>query len=83
MISLVESNLPMKEIKLIAGEKNFLVTSRVQGFRKGDENGDRPLVSNTWGEIGDQYSQGPMTALKNFIGMTDSEFFGLWIMGRL
>ena len=83
MIAFAEANFPMKELKLIAGEKNIFITSRVQGFRKGDENGDRPLVSNTWGEIGAQYSQGPMTALKNIIGMTESEFLGSWLFGRI
>lgn len=83
MIAFAEANFPMKEFKMIAGEKNIFITSRVQGFRKGDENGDRPLVSNTWGEIGSQYSQGPMTAIKNIIGMTESEFLGSWLFGRL
>jgi len=83
MISLAEANVSMSDLKLMVGEKNLLITSRVQGFRKGDENGDRPLVSNTWGEIGDQYAGGPLAAIKNFMKMTDSEFFGLWIMGRL
>lgn len=83
MIASLESRIPMSEIKKIAGEKNFFVTSRIQGFRKGDENGDRPLVGNTWGEVGDQFAQGPLLAMKNQIGMTESEFFANWIMGRL
>jgi hypothetical protein len=53
----------------------------VRGFRKGDENGDVPYISDSLGNFGDAHFAGPLTAMKSSIGLTDAEFYAYWLMG--
>ncbi|MCK5073211.1 MAG: hypothetical protein KAQ98_07265 [Bacteriovoracaceae bacterium] len=84
MVSLVESTMNVDGImKMAGGSKNVYIYSRMEGFRTGDENGDRPFVSNSVGEIGSQRFKGPLFDMQEKIGMTEAEFFGYWIQDRL
>ncbi|MBL6990109.1 MAG: hypothetical protein ISR65_10040 [Bacteriovoracaceae bacterium] len=84
MFSLVEVSLPIEGIiAMVGGRDNLYINSKINGFREGDENGDRPYVSNTIGVFGDRYFMGPMYAMKSRLGMTDAEFFINWLLGRL
>ena len=67
----------------VGGKQNIFVTSQLRGFRKGDENGDTPLLSHTLGEFGDRKFMGPLADMKGQIGMTDAEFFAYWMMDKL
>ncbi|OFZ12697.1 MAG: hypothetical protein A2X86_15375 [Bdellovibrionales bacterium GWA2_49_15] len=67
----------------VGGKQNLFVTSQLRGFRKGDENGDTPLLSHTLGEFGDRKFMGPLSDMKGQIGMTDAEFFAYWMMDKL
>ncbi|MDB9786791.1 hypothetical protein OAB57_01685 [Bacteriovoracaceae bacterium] len=70
-------------VALVGGIKNLFVTSKIEGYRDGDEAGDTPIYSNTIGEIGSRHSSGPLQAILGHTKMTQSEFYGYWIMGRL
>jgi hypothetical protein len=84
LLKYVEKNLPLKGIaEAIGGKNNFFVSSKIKGFRKGDEQGDSPIVASTIGEFGDTYFGGPLVAIKNRLGMTESEFFSYWLIGKL
>jgi hypothetical protein len=37
---------------LFGSERNFYVTSKIDGYRTGDEDGDRAIISNSFGEYG-------------------------------
>ena len=84
LLSYIEKKLPLQGIaEVIGGENNFFVSSKLKGFRKGDEQGDSPIVASTIGEFGDTYYGGPLVAMKNRLGMTESEFFSYWLIGKL
>ena len=80
----LESKLPFPGIaEAVGGKDNLYVFSQMRGFRKGDESGDTPLISNSIGEFGDSSFSGPLQSIKNRMGMTDAEFFVNWLVGRL
>jgi len=69
--------------QVVGGIQNIFVSSQIRGFRKNDEGGDQPLMSNTLGEFGDRKFMGPMADIKNKLGMTDAEFFANWLIERI
>jgi len=87
MISLVEEKLNLEGLlKMVGGEKNIYIASKLNGFRKGDEAADqteRGIVANSVGSVGDDYYAGPMNSMRNSLGMTEAEFFIYWLMRKL
>lgn len=68
--------------KIFDGDKNYLILSRVTGFRIDDEGGDTPLISNSLGQIGSSQPLGPIKNIIDSLGLTESEFMAFWIRGR-
>jgi hypothetical protein len=84
MANLVESTLPLDLfLEFVGGKENIYISSRLQGFRDGDENGDEAIVSHSIGQIGKKYFAGPLLDMRNRLGMTESEFLIYWILGRI
>lgn len=70
-------------VKLVGGEENIYVTSKITGFREGDEDGDRPIVSSSLGEFGSPRILGPVLQMQKTTDMLEGEFFINWMMQRL
>lgn len=84
MVKLVEENLRLAGIaQIFGGGNNMFVVGKIDGFRVGDENGDKKLISNSFGRVGTEDIDGPIARLKKFIGITHGEFYMSWLMGRV
>jgi hypothetical protein len=70
-------------VTLMGGEGNIFLNSRIDGFREGDEDGDRPIISNSLGEFGSRNALGPLVQLQRQTEMIEGEFFIYWMMTRL
>lgn len=82
--SQMELNLTLAGItKLMGSENNFYVNSRIDGFREGDEDGDKAIVSNALGDFGSPNILGPMVQMQRNTEMLEGEFFIYWMMSRL
>lgn len=68
---------------LMGGDQNFFMSARIDGFREGDEDGDRSLVSSSLGEFGSSKIAGPIVSLQQGSEMIEGEFFIYWMMTRL
>ncbi len=83
-ISFLEKSIYLPGIvKLMGGEENIYVTSKISGFREGDEDGDRPIVSSSLGEFGSPRILGPVIQMQKATDMLEGEFFINWMMQRL
>lgn len=69
--------------KLVGGKENLYVYSKIDGFREGDEDGDKNIVSNSYGEYGSQEVLGPLMQVQRETNMLEGEFFLYWMMSRL
>ncbi len=69
--------------ELLGGKENFYVVSKIDGFREGDEDGDRTILSNSFGEFGSMKAQGPLYDVLQQTEMLEGEFFIYWLMTRL
>ncbi len=69
--------------KLVGGKENLYVYSKIDGFREGDEDGDKNIVSNSIGEYGSQSVLGPLMQVQRDTNMLEGEFFLYWMMTRL
>ncbi len=84
MVNLAEKSFSLKGLfELIGGEENIYIYSKIQGFRRGDENGDQTLISNSIGRFGSERHSGVLNDVRSQIGMTESEFFLNWILKKL
>jgi hypothetical protein len=84
MFSHLEENLTIAGIsEIMGGDQNFFMNSRIEGFREGDEDGNRNLVSSSLGEFGSPQIMGPIVALQRNLEMLEGEFFIYWMMTRL
>jgi hypothetical protein len=90
IVSLIERKLTLEGIEAAFGSReNFLLLARIDGFRIGDESGDQPLISNTFGMLGNDNLNGPTAEMLEFLryqgseSMTEGEFYVNWILGRL
>jgi hypothetical protein len=82
-VSLCELYLSLEGLaELFGGSDNVFASFRVTGFREGQEDGDRPYVSNTFGRFGTARAGGPLQAVKSDIKIADSEFFLNWLLER-
>lgn len=69
--------------ELLGGKENFYTKVKVDGFREGDEDGDRSISSSSFGEYGSPQIQGPLYRVLEKTGMLEGEFFIYWLMTRL
>jgi hypothetical protein len=82
LFSYIQENLQFAGVaEICGGTEHLYVTAQLRGFRKGDENGDMPYVSDSLGNFGDAHLTGPLASMKNSIGLTDAEFYAYWMMG--
>lgn len=83
-LSQAEYKLTLKGlVALMGGEENIFVNSRIDGFREGDEDGDKALISNSLGEFGAANVLGPVVQVQRQTEMIEGEFFIYWMMTRL
>jgi hypothetical protein len=83
-VEVVEENLRLAGIgQIFGGGGNLFVIARIDGFRVGDPNGDKTLMSNSFGRVGTENLNGPVQRIKDFIGMTTGEFYMSWLLGRV
>jgi mannose/fructose-specific phosphotransferase system component IIA len=83
-VEVVEENLHMAGIgQIFGGGGNVFAIARIDGFRVGDPNGDKALMSNSFGRVGTESLDGPVQRIKDFIGMTTGEFYMSWLLGRV
>jgi hypothetical protein len=68
---------------LMGGDENLYVISKITGFREGDEDGDRSLISSSLGQFGSQQILGPVVQVQKNTQMLEGEFFINWLMQRL
>jgi hypothetical protein len=83
-LSQAELKLNLKGIvSLVGGEENIYINSRIDGFREGDEDGDKPIIGDSLGEFGSQNILGPVVQIQKDREMIEGEFFIYWMMQRL
>lgn len=83
-LSQAEFKLNLKGlVTLMGGEENLFINSRIDGFREGDEDGDKAIISNSIGEFGSSNILGPVVQLQRQTEMIEGEFFIYWMMTRL
>ena len=89
IFSMLERKLTVYGYELAFGKGNFLLMASIDGFRVGDENGDQPLISNTFGMRGNENLSGPTVDIQDFFretgseAMTEGEFYVNWLLGRI
>lgn len=84
LISFSESYLSKDGVfALFGGEQNVLAGSKITGFRSGDEQGDKALISNSLGEFGSPKISGPIEEVRALTGSSGTEFYIFWLMERL
>ncbi len=83
-ISIADHFLPAEGfIEFMGGKNNVLINAKVEGYRKGDERVDSPILSNTIGSAINKKVYGPLTEIRKKMGMSENEFLSLWILGRI
>lgn len=90
MISLIERKLNVEGYEQVFKSRaNFLLVAKIDGFRIGDESGDKPLISNSFGMVGNDNLNGPTSDVLEYFrymgseSMTEGEFYVNWMLGRL
>lgn len=84
MVESVEKNLLMSGIgQMVGGGNNIFVIGKIDGFRVGDANGDKAVLSNSFGRIGNEDLEGPVSRIRKLIGITNGEFIISWLLGRI
>jgi hypothetical protein len=83
IFELIEKKLKVQGLLSFAGgDENVFITSRLDGFRNGDENGDKAVISHTIGQIGRRSPRGVLSPLMNKIGVAEGEAFINWLINR-
>ena len=81
---LAEDQLTLAGLSALAGgAENLYASATIGGFREGDEDGDRSIVSNSLGEFGSERQLGPIIDMQRKTRMLEGEFFIYWLMTRL
>jgi len=84
MVEAIEEGLVMEGIgKMVGGGGNMLSIAKIDGFRVGDPNGDKKIISNSFGRVGEEEIEGPVAKMRKFLGITNGEFLASWVLGRL
>jgi hypothetical protein len=83
-VSLAERKLTLKGLaELMGGEDNLYAVSRIDGFREADEEGNKPIISDSLGFFGSPRTLGPVVQMQRQTDMLEGEFFIYWMMQRL
>jgi hypothetical protein len=79
----LEKHLDFNDFLELIGEQNFHVSGTLNGFRSNSEVLIDPVYSNTIGQVGSRFRQGPVEAVRAMIGMQNGEFSGSWMREQL
>ena len=83
-VEIVEERLRMAGIgQIFGGGNNVFAIARIDGFRVDDPNGDKKILSNSFGRVGTENLNGPIDTIKDFIGISNGEFYMSWLLGRV
>ena len=83
-LSYMEKSVYLPGIALLmGGTENIYAYARIEGFREGDEAGDRGITSNAFGQYGSPRVLGPVVQMQQTTNMLEGEFFINWMMQRL
>lgn len=80
LISRIISTYDLKGLKYLFGPNGILVTAKLEGFRQGDEMGDSPLLSDTYGYVKEVSS--PLTKIMEKTKIAQGELLLNWMMER-
>jgi hypothetical protein len=86
LVSLLEAGLTKEGLlAAVGGGKNFLITSDIQGFLKGEDGSyaKLPIEGHQIGQVGSKNPAGPLSAVQSDLGMTESEFFVNWLLRKI
>jgi len=72
-------NLKFSDFKKLIGERNFYLVANIDGLRKKSEVLNDTVYSNSIGEIGSKYWNGPMEVVRRMIGLSEGEFSGSFL----
>lgn len=70
-------------LELVGGYDNLMLQATLNGFKKGDPNGQTPIVSDTVGKVGSAQPFGPTRFYMGKNGMNASEFNLYWLINKL
>ncbi len=70
-------------LDLVGGERNVYLSGQINGFREESEILSDPIISNTIGERGSRFWNGPVEAVRSMLGLQAGEFNGSWIRESL
>ena len=70
--------LKFSDFKKIMGVDNFYVYGTMDGLREKSEILNNTIYSNTIGKIGSRQWEGPLKVVRDLLGLSESEFTGVW-----
>ena len=83
-ISIADRILPAEGfIEFLGGKDGLVINASLDGYRRGDETVNAPILSNTIGSSGSQNIFGPLGEMRRKLGISENEFFSFWILGRI
>ncbi len=68
---------------LVGGFDNLMMQVTINGFKEGDPNGNTPIVSDSFGQIGASEPFGPSRFYMGVTNMNASEFNLFWLINKL
>lgn len=74
---LINVNFP--DLRKLIGDKNFYLIGTIDGFRVKSEILNDSIISNSIGSIGSKDWDGPISIVRDLIGISSGEFRGNWI----
>lgn len=79
----LEENLEFDDFAELIGRDNIYVFGQLTGFREQSEILLDPINSNTLGEVGSRFWNGPVEAVRSMLGIQRGEFNGTWMREQL
>ena len=83
LVNVTEAYFPGQALVNIVGAENVFTTLNIDGFREGDEQGDKILQGSTKGLIGAIAINGPLAFLQQHLNAIGGEFLLTWLMSPL
>ena len=75
--------LKFSDFEKVMGADNFYVYGTMDGLREKSEILNATIFSNTIGKIGSRQWEGPLKVVRDLLGLSDSEFTGVWLRESL
>lgn len=72
-------DLDFKDFQKLIGEDNLYIYGTIDGFREKSEILNDTIYSNTIGKIGSKQWDGPLSVVRELLGLSNGEFGGSWI----